>query len=99
MAPRTIDVPVEKGREMKEITFFGVLSQLMVWDPGLLPLEILDYDDHRGIDLLTRRGPDPGDQLARDRIAYVELKYSLEAQLNHCFGQLHAVGCWAGVSA
>lgn len=79
----------------REITLFGLISQLEIVDPALLPLEILDYDDYRGIDLLVRRKEaDPGDLLARDKVAYTEIKYVLESYINHAFANLHAIVCW-----
>lgn len=78
----------------REITFFGLLSKFELWDPQLLELDTLDYDDHRGIDLLTRKPTDPGDLTSREQIAYVELKHTLEQRLNHPFSLLHAIVCW-----
>ncbi len=78
----------------REITLFGLIAQLQVKDPTLLDLDILDYDDHQGIDLLVRRGHDPSDLLERDKVAYVELKYELRSNINHAFDNLHAIICW-----
>jgi Histidine kinase-, DNA gyrase B-, and HSP90-like ATPase len=78
----------------REITFYGLLRQLEIWDPGLVELDVLDYDDHRGLDLLVRVDQDPSDLLSRDRIAYAELKHTLEAHLNHAFALLRSIVCW-----
>lgn len=78
----------------REITLFGLISELRVLDPSLLDFRILDYDDHVGIDLLVARNGTPHDQLDRQRVAYVELKYELGTNLNHAFDQLHAIVCW-----
>jgi hypothetical protein len=78
----------------REITLFGLVAELQVLDRTILNLEILDYDDHTGIDLLVRRNGSPGDLLDRSRIAYVELKYVLTPQLNHAFDYLYAIICW-----
>lgn len=78
----------------REITFYGLLRQLEIWDPGLVALDVLDYDDHRGLDLLVRLDQDPSDLLSRDRIAYAELKRTLEAHLNHAFTLLRSIVCW-----
>ncbi|WP_428264156.1 ATP-binding protein [Haliangium sp.] len=86
--------PFEFYEPQREITLYGLLSQLQILDSGLIPLDVLDYDDHRGIDLLVRRGTSPGDLLARDQVAYVELKYVLESRINHAFAHLHAIVCW-----
>ena len=81
----------EPGRE---ITLYGLICQLLIKDPELFSLSILDYDDYRGVDLLVRRGPDPGDLLAKDKVAYTEIKHKLSSQLNHAFAHLHAIICW-----
>jgi len=81
----------EPGRE---ITLFGLISELNLLDPSLLALKILDYDDHVGIDLLVSRNGDPGHLLEKDRVAYTELKYELKSQINHVFDHLHAIVCW-----
>jgi hypothetical protein len=78
----------------REITLFGLVAQLAVLDPKLLDLEILDYDDHNGIDLLVRREHDPHDQLSRDKVAYTELKFILDPRINHPFENLSAIICW-----
>lgn len=79
----------------REITFFGLLQQLELWDPSLVELNVLDYDDHRGLDLLTRRpGIDPSDLLSKDKLGYVELKHTLETRLNHAFTLLYTIICW-----
>lgn len=81
----------EPGRE---ITLYGLIVQLERADPTLLTLDILDYDDYQGIDLLVRRAPDPANLLAKDQVAYTELKYVLQTELNHAFQNLHAIICW-----
>lgn len=78
----------------REITLFGLVSEIQILDPGLLGLEVLDYDDHCGIDLLVRRATTPDNLLDAKRVAYVELKYSLSQQLNHTFEHLSAIICW-----
>ena len=78
----------------REITLFGLITELQAIDPRALGLELLDYDDHSGIDMLVRRNGDPADLLAKDKVAYVELKYELTAQLNHAFDNLHSIICW-----
>jgi hypothetical protein len=78
----------------REITLFGLVSEIQILDPKLLGLEVLDYDDHCGIDLLVRRATTPDDMLDAKKVAYVELKYSLGQQLNHTFDHLSAVICW-----
>jgi hypothetical protein len=81
----------------REITLFGLITQLQAVDPQALGLELLDYDDHSGIDMLIRRNGDPSDLLAKDKVAYVELKYELTAQLNHAFDNLHSIICWESI--
>lgn len=81
----------------REITFYGLLRQLEIWDPDLVDLDVLDYDDHRGLDLLVRVDQDPSDLLSRDRIAYAELKHTLEARLNHAFTLLRTIVCWESI--
>ena len=78
----------------REITLFGLIAQLQAVDPKILELNLLDYDDHSGIDMLVSRNGDPGDMLAKDKVAYVELKHELRAQLNHAFDNLHSIICW-----
>jgi hypothetical protein len=78
----------------REATLFGLLCQLEVVDPTLLEIDVLDYDDHKGLDYLVRMPGDATDQLTRDRVAYVELKYELEPILNHAFDNMAAVICW-----
>lgn len=78
----------------REITLFGLVSEIQLLDPKLLGLEVLDYDDHCGIDLLVRRATTPDDMLDAKKVAYVELKYGLGSQLNHTFDHLSAVICW-----
>ena len=78
----------------REITLYGLLCRLQQWDPNIIELDILDYDDHRGIDLLVRQGPDPANLTSRDNIRYTELKYQLEPRLNHAFKWLHSIICW-----
>lgn len=78
----------------REITLYGLIAHLNEIEPGMLGLEILDYDDHSGIDLLVRKQPDPGNLLSRDEIAYTELKYELGHSINHSFDVLHAIICW-----
>lgn len=94
----TITLPSRKKHVFwtptREITLFGLLAELQVVDRGILQLNLLDYDDHSGIDMLVGRNGDPADLLARDKVAYVELKYELTAQLNHAFDNLHAIICW-----
>lgn len=94
----TIKLP--DGREhvffepQREITLFGLIAELQMLQPDLLGLEILDYDDHVGIDLLVRKNGNVGDLLDRTKVAYVELKYVLQSTLNHAFDHLFAVVCW-----
>ena len=94
----TITLPGGKAFEFfepkREITFFGLLSQLQVLAPTLLQLEILDYDDHVGIDMLVRKNGNPHDLLDKGKVAYVEVKYVLGSQVNHAFDHLSAVVCW-----
>ena len=71
-----------------------MICQLEIKDPALLRLTILDYDDHRGIDLLVQRENDPGDLLSKKKVAYTELKYRLHDNLNHAFAHLHTIICW-----
>lgn len=78
----------------REITLFGLISELRVAAPEILDLRILDYDDHNGIDLLVRRNGNPSDLLDKTRVAYTELKYMLTDQLNHPFESLYAIICW-----
>ncbi|MBI1832172.1 MAG: ATP-binding protein [Planctomycetes bacterium] len=78
----------------REITLFGLLCELRLLDKDLVDLDILDYDDHSGIDLLVRRNGNPADLLDKTKVSYVELKYLLTAQLNHAFDSLYAVVCW-----
>ncbi|WP_437725905.1 ATP-binding protein [Sorangium sp. So ce861] len=94
----TIKLP--NGREhgffepQREITLFGLVSELHSLAPEVLDLHILDYDDHKGIDLLVRRNGDPSDLLDRTKVAYTELKYELTRTLNHPFDNLYAILCW-----
>jgi hypothetical protein len=76
------------------VAVYGIITQLDIVDRGLLGLDILDYDDYRGLDFLVRRAPDPADLLAKDKVAYAELKYKLHAEINHAFHVLHAIICW-----
>lgn len=78
----------------REITLFGLISELQILDADMLGIEVLDYDDHVGIDLLVRKNGNPGDLLDRTKVAYVELKYILQATLNHAFDHLSAIICW-----
>jgi hypothetical protein len=78
----------------REITLFGLIAELQLLAPELLGLQILDYDDHQGIDLLVRRNGDPSNLLDRSRVAYTELKYELSSSLNHAFDNLYAIVCW-----
>ncbi len=78
----------------REVTLFGLISELRVVAPEILDLDILDYDDHKGIDLLVRRNADVSNMLERTKVAYTELKYSLERTINHPFENLHSVICW-----
>jgi hypothetical protein len=79
----------------REITLFGLLTQLEVLTPGLIDLDVLDYDDHSGIDLLVRRRRDPHDLVSKDRpVYYAEIKFILEPQVNHPFANLAAIICW-----
>ncbi|RLC08833.1 MAG: hypothetical protein DRI57_23285 [Deltaproteobacteria bacterium] len=83
----------------REITLYGLIAHLNEIEPDILGLEILDYDDHSGIDLLVRKQPDPGNLLSRDEIAYTELKYELGHSINHSFDVLHAIVCWENTLA
>ena len=93
----TVTLPGGKTYEFwepqREITLFGLLSELQLLAPGLLGFEILDYDDHHGIDLLVRRNG-TGELLDKQKVAYVELKYELGAQVNHAFDHLFGIVCW-----
>jgi hypothetical protein len=93
----TITLPGGKRHEFwepqREITLFGLISELQLLDATLLGFEILDYDDHHGIDLLVRRNG-TGELLDRQKVAYVELKYELGAQVNHAFDHLFGIVCW-----
>ena len=80
----------------REITLFGLISELQLLDPSLLGMKVLDYDDHVGIDLLVKRNGNAGNMIARDRekVAYTELKYLLRSPVNHTFDSLYSVICW-----
>ncbi len=78
----------------REITLFGLISELMVIAPEILGIKWLDYDDHVGIDLLVQRENNPSDLLDKTKVAYTELKYSLESRINHPFENLHSIICW-----
>ncbi|MBI1901408.1 MAG: ATP-binding protein [Planctomycetia bacterium] len=77
----------------REITLFGLIAELQVLDRSVLGFEILDYDDHHGIDLLVRRNG-TGQVLDRQKVAYVELKFELGPQVNHAFDHLFGIVCW-----
>jgi hypothetical protein len=78
----------------REITLFGLISELKILDHKLLGLDILDYDDHVGIDLLVRRDTNPLHLLDKSKVAYTELKFDLESAINHPFDNLHSIICW-----
>ncbi len=78
----------------REITLFGILAELNVLDPTVLGFEILDYDDRFGIDMLVKRNGSTGALLDKKKVAYVELKFDLQTQLNHAFDYLYAIVCW-----
>ncbi|MEJ7637453.1 MAG: ATP-binding protein [Singulisphaera sp.] len=78
----------------REITLFGLISELQLLDSTLLGMQVLDYDDHVGIDLLVKRNGNVGSLLSRERVAYTELKYDLKGQINHTFDSLYAIVCW-----
>ena len=92
-----IKLPSGKSHEFwepqREITLFGLISELQLLEPTFLGFEILDYDDHHGIDLLVKRNG-TGDLLDKQKVAYVELKYELGAQVNHAFDYLYGIVCW-----
>ena len=78
----------------REITLFGLISELQLLDSSLLDMRVLDYDDYVGIDLLVRRNGNVGNLLSRERVAYTELKFDLKSPVNHTFDSLYAIVCW-----
>lgn len=78
----------------REITVFGLIAELSVLDKSILGFDLLDYDDHSGIDMLVRRNGTPSNLLDKSKVAYVELKYLLGNQVNHAFDHLYAIVCW-----
>jgi hypothetical protein len=79
----------------REITLFGLISELQLLDGSLLGMQVLDYDDHMGIDLLVSRNGNIANLLSKDRVAYTELKHDLmRGQINHTFDSLYAIVCW-----
>jgi hypothetical protein len=76
----------------REITLYGLIAHLNETEPGMFELEIMDYDDHSGIDMLVKRPP--LNPLNKEELAYIELKHTLSSPVNHSFAVLHAIICW-----
>lgn len=76
----------------REITLYGLVAHLNEIEPDMFGLEIIDYDDHSGIDMLVRKPP--VNPLDKPELAYIELKHTLSSPVNHSFAVLHAIICW-----
>ena len=71
---------------------FALFLKLDLIEPGLFPFEIVDYDTHRGIDVIAK-----GDKtvpLPSARLFYVEFKLNMARDFNHSFENLHSIVCW-----
>lgn len=88
--------PYEFFEPTREATLFSLVHELQRLAPEILELDILDYDDHIGIDLLVRKKSqsNPSDLLEKSQIQYTELKFELESAINHPFDNLQAIVCW-----
>lgn len=75
-----------------ESAVFGLVIKLSTIDPEIFPFEILDYNTHQGYDLLVKG--DHTTPIQHSKLFYVELKWALNADLNHSFENLTAIVVW-----
>lgn len=58
----------------------------------MFPFEIVDYETHSGIDIIAKNcGSTP---VGESALYYIELKYFLDAEMNHCFANIKNIVCW-----
>jgi hypothetical protein len=76
----------------RESGVYALLVQLSTVRPVLFPFSIVDYDTHSGIDVLAKMRD--ASQVGSAELYYVELKYFLEATMNHSFDNIRYVVCW-----
>lgn len=84
--------PVRDGKFPSEQAVFTLFVQLKLVDPDLFPFEIIDYDTHRGIDVIGRAPTEH--TVSNTRLYYIEFKGMFEAKLNHSFKYLESIVCW-----
>ena len=76
----------------RESGVYALLIQLSVLRPDLFPFEIVDYDTHTGIDIVAKKRD--ANNIVDAELYYVEMKFMLEATMNHSFKNLRYVVCW-----
>ncbi|HCT64808.1 MAG TPA: hypothetical protein DIC60_06030 [Lachnospiraceae bacterium] len=76
----------------QEVGVYALFIMLSVLEKNLFPFEIIDYDSHKGIDLIVKTR----DKVSIDQstLRYVEFKYVLNISFNHSFEYLHSIVCW-----
>lgn len=75
-----------------ESAVFSLFIQLMCIKKDLFPFTIIDYNTHKGIDIIVK-GKDTC-PIKHSKLFYVEMKYYLDKKFNHTFGNLKAIVCW-----
>lgn len=83
---------VELVEPRQENGVYGLLVILLQLEPTLFPFEIVDYDTHKGIDLLVRTNKTI--PVHQSKLFYVELKRYLQEKINHSFLNTFVIICW-----
>ncbi|CDE71988.1 putative uncharacterized protein [Acidaminococcus sp. CAG:917] len=71
---------------------FSLFIQLMGINKDLFPFTIIDYNTHKGIDIIVKGKDDC--PIKHSKLFYVEMKYYLDKKFNHTFRNLKAIICW-----
>lgn len=71
---------------------FTIFMQLSAIQPDIFPFVIVDYDTHRGIDVIVKA--DDTMPIKSSKLYYVEFKNYLSKVFNHSFENLHSIVCW-----
>ncbi len=71
---------------------FSIFMQLSIVNPDLFDFTVVDYDTHRGIDVIVKEKNNT--PVSSGKLKYVEFKNILTKNFNHSFEHLYKIICW-----
>jgi hypothetical protein len=75
-----------------ESELFGLFVTIYTLHPDLFEFEPLDYNTTNGVDIIARHKS--ANKITEGEHGYIELKYKLQARINHAYQFLRWIVCW-----